>query len=146
MTSRERFLAAYRKEEPDMVPVRPDFSNMIPAKESGLPWWDIYLYEKVSLDELKYGKVVQKYKYDPTWAVNTVERKPLDNRPEWKFEIEKADEAHTKRSWVDTPCGRLTEVTTYPKYDAPWPKQKMIKDIGKDWPKLKWIEVGLKRK
>jgi len=139
MTSRERFLAAYRKEEPDVVPVRPDFSNMIPAKESGLPWWDIYLYGKVSMDELMYRRVVPKYKHDPRWSVNTVERKPLDNRPEWRFEIEKADEAHTKTSWVDTPYGRLTEVIEYPRYDVPRPKQKMIKNVDEDWPKLKWM-------
>ena len=28
------------------MPVAPDISNMIPAKLTGLPFWDLYLYEK----------------------------------------------------------------------------------------------------
>ncbi|MCR4620877.1 MAG: hypothetical protein K5663_02230 [Clostridiales bacterium] len=34
-------------EIPDCVPVSPDVSNMIPARMTGLPFWDIYLYQKV---------------------------------------------------------------------------------------------------
>lgn len=44
MTSRERLLTVLRGEIPDCVPVSPDFSNMIPAKRTGKPFWDIYLY------------------------------------------------------------------------------------------------------
>lgn len=29
---------------PDCVPVAPDFSNMIPARRTGKPFWDLYLY------------------------------------------------------------------------------------------------------
>ena len=45
MTSKERMLAATRLEEPDMVPVAPDTSNMIPCRLTGKPFWDIYLYQ-----------------------------------------------------------------------------------------------------
>ncbi|MBN1349838.1 hypothetical protein JXJ21_10545 [candidate division KSB1 bacterium] len=44
MTSKERLQAVLRGEIPDCVPVSPDFSNMIPAKLTGKPFWDIYLY------------------------------------------------------------------------------------------------------
>jgi uroporphyrinogen decarboxylase len=44
MTHRERLLKVLRGEIPDCVPAAPDFSNMIPAKLTGKPWWDIYLY------------------------------------------------------------------------------------------------------
>ena len=44
MTSRERLLTVLRGEIPDCVPVAPDFSNMIPAKLTGKPFWDLYLY------------------------------------------------------------------------------------------------------
>lgn len=47
MTSRERLLAVLRGEVPDCVPVSPDTSNMIPARLTGLPFWDIYLYQKI---------------------------------------------------------------------------------------------------
>jgi len=44
MTSRERLLAVLGGNLPDCVPVAPDFSNMIPARRTGKPFWDLYLY------------------------------------------------------------------------------------------------------
>ena len=46
MNSRERLLTVINGRVPDCVPVAPDFSNMIPAKMTGLPFWDLYLYKK----------------------------------------------------------------------------------------------------
>ncbi|MFH2068446.1 MAG: uroporphyrinogen decarboxylase family protein [Candidatus Omnitrophota bacterium] len=45
--------------QPDMVPVAPDTSNMIPCKLTGKPFWDIYLYQdpplwKAYIDTVKY--------------------------------------------------------------------------------------------
>ena len=45
MTSRERLQTLLRGEIPDCVPVAPDFSNMIPARLTGKPFWDLYLYK-----------------------------------------------------------------------------------------------------
>ncbi len=44
MTPRRRLLKVLRGELPDCVPVAPDFSNMIPARLTGKPFWDLYLY------------------------------------------------------------------------------------------------------
>lgn len=44
MTHRERLQAVLRGDIPDCVPVAPDFSNMVPARLTGKPFWDIYLY------------------------------------------------------------------------------------------------------
>lgn len=44
MTSRERLLTCIRGDLPDCVPVAPDFSNMIPARLTGKPFWELYLY------------------------------------------------------------------------------------------------------
>ncbi|HMA99387.1 MAG TPA: uroporphyrinogen decarboxylase family protein [Spirochaetota bacterium] len=46
MTSRERLLKTLQGQIPDCVPAAPDISNMIPAKLTGMPFWDIYLYKK----------------------------------------------------------------------------------------------------
>ena len=43
MNSRERLLTVMRGNIPDCVPVAPDFSNMIPARLTGKPFWDLYL-------------------------------------------------------------------------------------------------------
>ena len=47
MTSRERLTAVLNGRLPDCVPVSPDVSNMVPARMTGLPFWDIYLYQKI---------------------------------------------------------------------------------------------------
>lgn len=44
MTPRQRLLTVLRGEVPDCVPVAPDISNMIPARLTGKPFWDLYLY------------------------------------------------------------------------------------------------------
>lgn len=44
MTPRERLQAVLAGKIPDCVPVSPDFSNMIPARLTGKPFWDLYLY------------------------------------------------------------------------------------------------------
>lgn len=44
MTPRKRLQTVLSGEIPDRVPVSPDFSNMIPARRTGKPFWDIYLY------------------------------------------------------------------------------------------------------
>jgi uroporphyrinogen decarboxylase len=43
-TPRQRLLTCLRGDVPDCVPVAPDFSNMIPARLTGKPFWDLYLY------------------------------------------------------------------------------------------------------
>ncbi|MBN1671603.1 MAG: hypothetical protein JXR37_11245 [Kiritimatiellae bacterium] len=59
MTSRERLLAVLSGEIPDCVPVCPDISNMVPARLTGKPFWDIYVYKnpplwKAHIDALKH--------------------------------------------------------------------------------------------
>jgi uroporphyrinogen decarboxylase len=44
MTRRERLLTTITGRLPDCVPVAPDFSNMIPCRLTGRPFWDLYLY------------------------------------------------------------------------------------------------------
>ena len=49
MTPKERLLTVMRGEIPDRIPVAPDFSNMIPARLTGLPFWDLYLYRQIPI-------------------------------------------------------------------------------------------------
>ncbi len=44
MTHKKRLLTVLAGKIPDCVPATPDFSNMIPAKLTGRPFWDLYLY------------------------------------------------------------------------------------------------------
>jgi len=45
MTSKERLNIVLDGGIPDCVPVAPDISNMIPAKLTGKPFWQLYLYK-----------------------------------------------------------------------------------------------------
>ena len=59
MNSRERLLALLKGEITDCVPVCPDISNMVPARLTGKPFWDIYIYQdpplwKAHIDAIKY--------------------------------------------------------------------------------------------
>ena len=45
VTSRARLLAVLHGEVPDCVPVCPDISNMVPARLTGKPFWDVYVYQ-----------------------------------------------------------------------------------------------------
>jgi uroporphyrinogen decarboxylase len=59
MTPRERLLAVLNGEVPDCVPVCPDISNMVPARLTGKPFWDIYVYQdpplwKAYIDAVKH--------------------------------------------------------------------------------------------
>jgi uroporphyrinogen decarboxylase len=49
MTARERLMTVLKGGIPDHVPVAPDTSNMIPARLTGLPFWDLYLYRKIPI-------------------------------------------------------------------------------------------------
>ncbi|MFC2125849.1 uroporphyrinogen decarboxylase family protein [Bacteroidota bacterium] len=59
MTNRGRLLKVMNWELPDCVPVCPDISNMVPARLTGKPFWDIYLFQdpplwKAYIDAVKY--------------------------------------------------------------------------------------------
>jgi uroporphyrinogen decarboxylase len=58
MKPRERLLAVLHGQMPDRVPVDPDISNMVPARLTGKPFWDIYVHKdpplwKAHIDALK---------------------------------------------------------------------------------------------
>lgn len=77
MNSRERLLTVLNGKIPDHVPVMPDLSNMVPAKMTGRPFWDIYLYQdpplwRAYLDCLKY------FGFDSLWDAYYVSV-PLDS-------------------------------------------------------------------
>lgn len=111
MTSRERLEALIRGELPDCVPVAPDFSNMIPARLTGKPFWDLYLYNdppiwEAFIDAAKYfdidavmdGYFPMKYPSDydsdaPAWEPFIV------YRDEGRIVVQKSYEAGGKRIW-----------------------------------------------
>ncbi len=59
MTSRERLKIVMAGGIPDRVPVDPDISNMVPARRTGKPFWDVYVKQdpplwKAYIDAVKF--------------------------------------------------------------------------------------------
>jgi uroporphyrinogen decarboxylase len=76
--------------QPDMVPVAPDISNMIPCKLTGKPFWDVYLFHDPPLWKA-YIDAVKHFGFDGWLAGVPVEldyqRKEKANSPKWREAI-----------------------------------------------------------
>jgi len=99
MTSRERMTCAFSNKQPDMVPVSPDTSNMIPCRLTGKPFWDIYLYQDPPL-WLAYINCVKHFGFDG-WPHFHIEL------PEEVSEQEQERRAQTGRAIVRRTPDRL---------------------------------------
>ena len=123
MTSRERLLAVLRGELPDCVPVAPDFSNMIPCRLTGKPFWDLYLYNDPPVFEA-YIDCAKRFDIDALmdgyfWLAGPAG--PSDG-PAWEpFIVERtADRLIVQRSCVDGGHRRWEpRVTVYRRADPP---------------------------
>lgn len=124
MTSRERLLACINRKIPDCVPVAPDISNMVPAKRTGLRFWDIYLYRKVSLwkayiDSVKYfgfDSVMDGYigaRFDELGEIDHDTREYIVAERDNKIYTRFAKKANGKYFWKPT-------VNVYLEWDPPF--------------------------
>lgn len=93
MKPRERLLSVMRGEIPDCVPACPDISNMIPARLTGKPFWEIYIYKdpplwKAYLDAARYFDIdagLELFVGDPFSEPSPVERRIVDRRSDGSF-------------------------------------------------------------
>jgi uroporphyrinogen decarboxylase len=138
MTSKERMVAAMRNEQPDMVPVAPDISNMIPCRLTGKPFWDIYYNQDPPLWRA-YIEAVKYFGMDGWFIYGAPDPsdKPRATR-EAKL-IEKRPDRWVARFTWHTPEGDLEEVFQYRIADSECVTERIVKDIERDWPKLKYI-------
>ena len=149
MTSKERMLTAFRNQQPDMVPVSPDISNMIPAKLTKKPFWDIYLYGDPPLWKA-YIEAVKYYKIDG-WQYgghlgplmeSTKELKPINRSDKRKFRnviLSKTHNAITVRTYCSTPKGELWSETIFFRDQPPWTTRKYFKDFEKEFGHLEYF-------
>ena len=63
LSSKERLMITIAGGKADRVPVTPDLSNMIPAKMTGKPFWEIYMNNNPAL-YLAYSKAAKYYGID----------------------------------------------------------------------------------
>ncbi len=136
MNSKERFLAALSGTVPDRVPVTPDFSNMIPAKRTGLPFWDIYFFDgcplwKAYLETADYFGI-------ELWNVSGWSNRFLYAQRPVEFAVrhrwDKANDAMIRDTTMKTGRGELHQEEVCFRFDPPTPRHKFIKDPLNDWP------------
>lgn len=127
MRPKERLLTAMRHGVPDRVPVTPDTSNMIPARLTGKPFWDIYLYQDPPI-WVAYIDAVKHFGYDgfhdhQIWVTFPDEIPAVPDPNPWTSAIvEKSDRRIITRAYRHRDDGGMewaNHVTVYPRYDPP---------------------------
>jgi uroporphyrinogen decarboxylase len=132
LTSRERMLLAMTNQQPDRVPVAPDMSNMIPARMTGKPFWEIYYFRDPPLWQA-YIEVVNHFGIDGWFTEGDMQFHYPRQHDEAVSDLRKTDE-----KWVVRQRGRLNtrlyerEITYY-RGDPPTETEKPFKDIQQDW-------------
>ncbi len=141
MNSKERMLVAMRNEQPDMVPVAPDISNMIPVKLTGKPFWETYLVNDPIAEggptvrlARAYLSAVKYFGIDG-WDYGIVSLGPSkENKIEFQREIiEKDKEKIVAREYFHTPEGTLWQEKVYWVDNPPALRRMLVKDFEKDF-------------
>ncbi|MCL2879556.1 MAG: hypothetical protein FWF29_04855 [Treponema sp.] len=139
LSSRERLKIAIAGGKADRVPSIPDFSIMIPCKLTGKPFWDVLLYNKPTLFEA-YCKAVEYYDIDGwnvVWGgVDFKKKNPVQCS---SAIVSRTDERIIQNIRYETPYGDLTETVTYFRDNPPTKTEKMVKDLVRDFPKIRYL-------
>ncbi|MCX7934889.1 MAG: hypothetical protein N3A66_06480, partial [Planctomycetota bacterium] len=139
LSPRERFLIAMRGGKPDRVPATPDFSNMIPCRLTGKPFWDIYLHNQPPLWRA-YIAAAEYFGIDAWFSYGSLEFKYEDTGARWEHRItSQTDERIVQRSRLRTPDGDMECETTFYRADPPTPTEKLVKDLAGEFPKVRHL-------
>lgn len=139
MTSKERMVTAFRNRQPDMVPVAPDISNMIPCRLTGKLFWSIYRDNDPPLWRA-YLDAVRYYGMDG-WHIYgglhfEFEKTEVEHHTEV---VSESPERVVHRHTISTPAGDLWSETTYYRADPPTATRKLVKNLVADFPKLRYL-------
>jgi uroporphyrinogen decarboxylase len=143
MTSRERMIAAIKNQQPDRVPVAPDISNMVPARLTGRPWFDIYVNNDPPL-WCAYLDAMHYFGIDGWFIYGDMQYKS----PNSTFTTDRGMQERviysrrTRERWIIGKAGVIggceyAYEMTYYVADAPTMTVKPIKDIVADWELVK---------
>ena len=144
MTSKERLLTAIQGGMPDRVPCTPDFSNMIPCRLTGRPFWEIYLEGNAALYRA-YAKAVEYFGIDgwfTSGSAMTFQRKREGDARVTRSVGEPKNGRIAVRTTYEMTEGSLTEETALRVADSPAATEKLIKDLERDFPLYKKLRGG----
>ena len=130
-------ITAFRNRQPDMVPVSPDMSNMIPCRLTGKPFWDIYLHGDPPLWRA-YIDAVKRFGFDGWLPCGGFTGPNLDVTYESKT-VRETEDRIVAQTTIHTPSGDLWQETTYYRADPPTPTIKPVKRLPED------LEIWIER-
>ena len=143
MTPRERFLLAMQNRVPDRVPCCPDFSNYIPCRRTGLPFWEIYFQNAVPLWRAYLSAA--DYFGTEAWIAASAGVPWIAENPRVEVQstlvFDKAEDAMRRHTLIRTPDGDLTATDLCLRGDPPSPIEKLMKDLPADFRKFRWLKV-----
>jgi len=125
MTSRQRMLAAMRREQTDRVPVTPDVSLMMPARYTGKPFWDVMLNDDPPLWRAHLA-LQERFGYD--MMLRVAPGLGPDDPPTETRIVSKGDDMWVAETVTHTRQGDLTVRTEYPRARSPWVVKPLITD------------------
>jgi uroporphyrinogen decarboxylase len=144
MTGRQRMLTAFARQEPDYVPVSPDLSAMVPVRLAGRPFDEMFLdglphdgYASASVAQA-YVDAVKFYGLDGWYIYGSLREIVPEERPRWQSRFDPRPGGGQVRSEsAQTPYGGLTRQTLFLTDEPPWDSEKPVKDLRRDWPRVK---------
>jgi hypothetical protein len=127
MTGKERILLAMRNQKPDRVPVVPDISNMVPARLTGKPFWDIFFHENPPIGAA-YMDAADYFGMDATY-VSTPMSYIRENPPERETMTRMENGRLAALCRHKTRLGDLTQETTYFSDNPPTLTKKLVESV-----------------
>jgi uroporphyrinogen decarboxylase len=146
MTGRQRMMTAFARQEPDCVPVSPDISAMVPIRLSGKSFEEMFLdglshhgYASASVAQA-YVDAVKYFGMDGWYIYGSMKEIVPSDRPRWESTFTPWLEGGQLRHEVArTSAGDLTRQTLFPLGEPPWEPEKPVKDLRRDWPRLRAV-------
>ena len=132
MSPRERMMTAMANGKPDRVPVAPDISNMIPARMTGKPFWDIYLRDDPPIWKA-YLDAVDRLGIDGWFIYGDMGFRYPGGRSEAAAEIVETEDRKVV-TWRGRRCGLpYDHEWTYYRADSPTLTRKAVRDLDRQW-------------
>ena len=127
LTGKERILTAMQNQKPDRVPVVPDISNMVPAKMTGKPFWDVFYHQNPSIGYAVLD-AVEYFDMDITY-VSTPMIYKRKNPPVCEVKTSMNQGCLIADYRYSTALGELTQQTTFYKDNCPTFTKKPVETI-----------------
>jgi uroporphyrinogen decarboxylase len=132
MSPRERVITAMRNQMPDRVPVAPDISNMIPARMTGKPFWDIYIHDDPPLWRA-YITAIERLGIDGWFIYGDMRfRYPGESAERIQAMVETVERKVVTWAGVRGSIDYTYEQTYY-LADPPTRTRKAVADLERDW-------------